>query len=543
KGEKGQYFTPRWVIDLCVKMLNPHEAETVIDTACGSAGFTVHAIFHVWKQILQDEGLPVSHLFTMEAKPQRCKDYVQDKVFAIDFDEKSVRVARCLNLIAGDGQTNVLHLNTLDWLKWEERIQQDEDWRDTYGEGWKKFKKLRAVKNDNRTFRFDVLMANPPFAGDIKQSDMLSPYELGHKTNGKLESKIGRDLVIEESLPANIDQDVARITWPDKQHLLPEFVVAYLNSTFGQDRITRYASGMVQQGLSLEKVREIPLPLLSPETQAAIAETVRAALRMRRQAVKNIHESEQTLLRALGLENWQPPEPLTYTRSSCDVFAAGRLDAEYFQPQYEALKTKLTERFKVVTLREIGTVTKGATVPYSELGTIPIIRSGDLSDIDEETRFLRALSSQPIVDLEKGDVLISSIGFGSIGKVQVFDKPGRYGTVSEVTIIRQKELNPYFIAAFFRSIAGQMQIERHITGATGQLHLYPRDVADFWIPVLDIQEQQLLERLMQESRQQKQHARTFLNAAQRAVEIAIETDEVAALAFLNVIDERNSPSP
>lgn len=117
KGEKGQYFTPRWVIDLCVKMMNPHESETVIDTACGSAGFTVHAIFHVWKQILEDEGLSVSHLFTMEAKPQRCKDYVENKVFAIDFDDKSVRVARCLNLIAGDGQTNVLHLNTLDWTK------------------------------------------------------------------------------------------------------------------------------------------------------------------------------------------------------------------------------------------------------------------------------------------------------------------------------------------------------------------------------------------------------------------------------------------
>ncbi len=198
KGEKGQYFTPRWVIDLCVKMLNPHETETVIDTACGSAGFTVHAIFHVWKQILQDEGLPVSHLFTMEDKPQRCKDYVKDKVFAIDFDEKSVRVARCLNLIAGDGQTNVLHLNTLDWPKWDERINQDEDWRDTYGEGWKQLKQLRAVKHDNRGFQFDVLMANPPFAGDIKQSDMLSPYELGHKTNGKLETKVGRDLLFIE---------------------------------------------------------------------------------------------------------------------------------------------------------------------------------------------------------------------------------------------------------------------------------------------------------------------------------------------------------
>lgn len=198
KGEKGQYFTPRWVIDMCVKMMNPQESETVIDTACGSAGFTVHAIFHVWKQILEAQGLPVSHLFTMEDKPQRCKDYVADKVFAIDFDEKSVRVARCLNLIAGDGQTNVLHLNTLDYPRWDKRIKDDDDWQETYGPGWAKLKKLRAVKGDNRNFQFDVLMANPPFAGDIKQSDMLSPYELGHKTNGKLESKVGRDLLFIE---------------------------------------------------------------------------------------------------------------------------------------------------------------------------------------------------------------------------------------------------------------------------------------------------------------------------------------------------------
>lgn len=47
KGEKGQYFTPRYVIDMCVKMMNPKEEEYVIDTAAGSSGFTVHSIFHV----------------------------------------------------------------------------------------------------------------------------------------------------------------------------------------------------------------------------------------------------------------------------------------------------------------------------------------------------------------------------------------------------------------------------------------------------------------------------------------------------------------
>ena len=199
KGEKGQYFTPRWVIDMCVKMLNPQEHETVIDTACGSAGFTVHAMFHVWRNVMADIGSPESHLFTMDDKPPRCGDYVRDKIFAIDFDEKSVRVARCLNLIAGDGETNILHLNTLDWTKWDETVKEDE-WSDAYGGGWRRLRKLRArtKQTDYRQFKFDVLMANPPFAGDIKQSDMLSPYDLAHKKTGKLESAVGRDLLFIE---------------------------------------------------------------------------------------------------------------------------------------------------------------------------------------------------------------------------------------------------------------------------------------------------------------------------------------------------------
>jgi len=197
KGEKGQYFTPRYVIDMCVKMLNPQKEETVIDTAAGSCGFPVHTIFHVWEKILEEKGLSKSHLFTLEEKPIECTDYVREKVFAIDFDEKAVRVGRTLNLIAGDGQTNVLHLNTLDWERWDEK-NDDEDWRDVYFEGWKKLKKLKTDKKSNRDFQFDILMANPPFAGDIKESRILAKYELGKKANGKYQTKVGRDILFIE---------------------------------------------------------------------------------------------------------------------------------------------------------------------------------------------------------------------------------------------------------------------------------------------------------------------------------------------------------
>ena len=197
KGEKGQYFTPRYVIDMCVKMLNPKEDETLIDTASGSCGFPVHGIFHVWEKIMDEEGLSKSHLFTAEKKPARCENYVQEKVFAIDFDEKAVRVGRTLNLIAGDGETNVLHLNTLDFERWDEKTK-DEDWLRTYSKGWFRFSDLRANRNDNRDFCFDILMANPPFAGEVKESRILAKYELGKKTDGKYQTKVDRDILFIE---------------------------------------------------------------------------------------------------------------------------------------------------------------------------------------------------------------------------------------------------------------------------------------------------------------------------------------------------------
>ncbi len=41
-------------------------------------------------------------------------------------------------------------------------------------------------------------MANPPFAGDIKESRILAKYELGKKPNGKYQTKVGRDILFIE---------------------------------------------------------------------------------------------------------------------------------------------------------------------------------------------------------------------------------------------------------------------------------------------------------------------------------------------------------
>ncbi len=200
KGEKGQFFTPRYVIEMCVRMLNPHKDEKMIDTACGSSGFPVHTIFNVWDKMADAEGRPKGELFSHDRKPDAYTDYVKDNIFGIDFDEKAVRVARTLNLIAGDGHTNVLHLNTLDYDRWDETAKQD-DWMRIYHDGFYRLKDLQRDKKSYREFNFDIVMANPPFAGDIKETRILGKYELGKNEKGKTQNKVGRDvLFIERNL-------------------------------------------------------------------------------------------------------------------------------------------------------------------------------------------------------------------------------------------------------------------------------------------------------------------------------------------------------
>lgn len=185
KGEKGQYFTPRHVIDMCVKMLNPRAGEYMVDTAAGSCGFPVHTIFQI-----------TGHLFQNTDISEEEKEDVL-KVFGIDFDEKVVRVARTLNLIAGDGNTNVLHLNNLDYERWNETIS-NREWLEIYGGGLKRLEALRKNKESYKEFNFDILMANPPFAGDIKESRIIHKYDLGYNDKNKPKSKVGRDILFIE---------------------------------------------------------------------------------------------------------------------------------------------------------------------------------------------------------------------------------------------------------------------------------------------------------------------------------------------------------
>ena len=178
KEGMGQYFTPRYVIDMCVKMLNPKPNEKMIDTAAGSCGFPMHEIFHVWKQLNPER----FNLFTTRSRTPEELAYVQNNVFGIDFSEKSVRVGRMLNIIAGDGHTNVIELNSLDYPNWRKAYLDVDKWQRKYREGFDKLQRLSTSptstsdKTKFEAFNFDILMANSLLRTPVLFVSMKIPF-------------------------------------------------------------------------------------------------------------------------------------------------------------------------------------------------------------------------------------------------------------------------------------------------------------------------------------------------------------------------------
>ena len=176
KSKKGQYFTPRVIIDMAVKMLNPHRKEYLIDPACGSAGFLVHTMQYVWEK------------YNMETQEKRTA-YAGKYLWGIDFEEKATKISRAIMLIAGDGKSHIYRENSLEFIKWDKKLKRD-------------LEDEELVRDDKfRKLNFDILMTNPPFSGNIKEEWLKALYDIVPESKRKPGSEIDRHvLFIERAL-------------------------------------------------------------------------------------------------------------------------------------------------------------------------------------------------------------------------------------------------------------------------------------------------------------------------------------------------------
>ncbi len=155
KGERGQYFTNRLVINMMVKMASPTERDIILDPACGSGGFILAAMNYIFDTI------DTSHR-TANAK-EVLKRNVVHQLFGVDISPKLVKIAKANMLLGKDGHGGIEHANSLDSVS-----------------------KLSARFNDICGIgKPRIILTNPPFGSGhdlrIKEANILSQYKNGHQ--------------------------------------------------------------------------------------------------------------------------------------------------------------------------------------------------------------------------------------------------------------------------------------------------------------------------------------------------------------------------
>lgn len=164
RGDRGQYFTPRSVVDLMVEILAPGEDETVLDPCCGTGGFLRSAMEYRLDRWRAKDGTS-HHPDTVEQRKvfrARLANYSQKHVFGCDFDPFLVRATQMSVLMLSGVEGNIYHLDSLAFP-------------DGHLSG-------RQEANENIPLgSVDVLLTNPPFGSDIKitDPDILEGYRRG----------------------------------------------------------------------------------------------------------------------------------------------------------------------------------------------------------------------------------------------------------------------------------------------------------------------------------------------------------------------------
>lgn len=154
KGAKGQYFTPRHVIEAIVRMADPQPGEHVLDPACGSSGFLLHSISH--SRTIPPGGMP--------------------NVWGFDVDAKAIQVSKAMMLIAGARADSVVRLNSLITPSAGESLF-------SLGSPEHSLTIEDVVRMRERSFAgFDAIITNPPFAGEIREPTLVDAYELADPT-------------------------------------------------------------------------------------------------------------------------------------------------------------------------------------------------------------------------------------------------------------------------------------------------------------------------------------------------------------------------
>lgn len=197
KRERGQFFTPRNVVEAMVEILAPQPDERVLDPACGSGRFLVACLERFRRNLALEEGpASESKMRFRRNSPEVLdagKEYASRCLYGIDVDPELKRAAKMNMLINNDGHGNLFEANSLEVTA-------------------SSLVKGAVEGAENLGFEsFDVVLTNPPFGAKIPIDDpnVLQGFDLGHhwkagpdgrfvKQEGKVKGKVPPEILFIE---------------------------------------------------------------------------------------------------------------------------------------------------------------------------------------------------------------------------------------------------------------------------------------------------------------------------------------------------------
>lgn len=315
-----------------------------------------------------------------------------------------------------------------------------------------------------------------------------------------------------------------------KISLPAEYVSTVLNTAQGRLILDRGAYGMAQPHIAPTYLRGLPIPVFD-QIVDPVKDVVQLATQVRDAGLAALKRAEETLLHALGLDTWTPPEALSYVRSSKQIFATGRLDAQFFAPRVEQLLARLGR--DGLRLSDVAFVRRERFEPtgldnfnYIEIGSL-----GSDGTAASESVPMAEAPSRATQYVRTGDVITSTVR--PIRRLSALVAPEQDGAVcsSGFVVLQPQKISGEVLLTYLRLPLVCELMDLH-TSATMYPAISESDLLALPIPAISPSVQVQIQNAVRQSAHARQHAARLLDAAKRAVEIAIEDSEAAALAYL-----------
>lgn len=178
RGELGQFFTPRTVVDFMVKILDPEEGEVICDPCCGSGGFLIKAFEYVRSKIEQEiheEKERIKALY-FDAAFDKMKETDKEKVDEV-VNDLFAKLNAELDINNEKSRLRVLSYDCIFGTDANPRMSRTAKMNMImHGDGHGGVHHNDGLLNVNGIFenRFDIILTNPPFGARVEKSLKIS---------------------------------------------------------------------------------------------------------------------------------------------------------------------------------------------------------------------------------------------------------------------------------------------------------------------------------------------------------------------------------